>query len=181
MINKILQHYLNVDASHEQYRHLTILLASILTVTVCMIGFLGFNINTGRYPILIVAESVGVILCFASLYSLLIKKQVKLASFMFLFMVTGICFLVMMFVGNRSYSLALSVIAPIFSVFLLGFRLGSLFSLLYLIAFSWLCISHIGVWKDGKQHGKGKYYKEGKITEGIWNEGKPINFKEVKN
>lgn len=38
---------------------------------------------------------------------------------------------------------------------------------------------HIGLWKDGKQHGKGKYYKEGKIIEGIWNEGKLINFKEV--
>lgn len=148
MLDAILVRYLNIDASHDQYRHLTILIASIITFSLSLAIFLGYNIYTGRYPNIIVVESVGLLFCMGSLYSLLAKQRVKIASGLFLFAVTGICFLVMMFVGNRSYSLALSVIAPLLSVFLLGVRLGALFSVLYLAGFSWLCISYLGIWDD---------------------------------
>jgi hypothetical protein len=36
-----------------------------------------------------------------------------------------------------------------------------------------------GTWFNGKQHGKGKYVKNGKIIEGIWNNGKIMNHQVI--
>ncbi|NVK74939.1 MAG: GGDEF domain-containing protein [Oceanospirillaceae bacterium] len=152
MISKILNKCMHVDPSDDQYRYLTILLSSIVFVSVAVIGFTIYNIRTGNYPLLIIAESVSSLLCLLSLYLLLGKQQVKVAAFLFLGVVTTICFLTMLLVGNRSDSLALALVCPVLSVFLLGFWRGGLFSLLYFVAFSWLCISHIGVWKPAPFH-----------------------------
>jgi diguanylate cyclase (GGDEF)-like protein len=152
VINKIIGKCLNVDPSDESYRYLTILFSSIVFVSAAVFGFLIYNIRTGNYPILILAESISALLCLLSLYLLLVKKQVKVAAFLLLNIVMTICFLTMLLVGNKSDSLALALISPVLSVFLLGFWRGGLFSLLYFAAFSWLCISHIGVWKPAPFH-----------------------------
>lgn len=152
VINKILRKYLNVGPSDEQYRYLTILLSSIIFVSVGIIGFLIYNIHTGRFPILIAAEFISAVLCLLSLYLLLVKKQIKVSAFLLLSVVMSICFLVMIFLGNRSSSLSLALLSPVLSVFLLGFWHGSIFSLLYFMAYSWLCINHIGIWNPAPFH-----------------------------
>ena len=143
---------MHIDPSDEQYRYLTILLSSIVFVSVAVIGFTIYNIRTGNYPILIVAESISSLLCLLSLYLLLGKRKIRAAAFILLSVVMTICFLTMLLVGNKSDSLALALVSPVLSVFLLGFWRGGLFSLLYFAAFSWLCISHIGVWKPAPFH-----------------------------
>lgn len=152
MINKILLKCLNVGPSDDQYRYLTILLSFIAFVSVAIIGFTIYNFRTGNYPILIIAESISSLLCLLSLYLFLGKGQIRAAAFLLLSVVMTICFLTMLLVGNKSDSLALALLSPVLSVFLLGFWRGSLFSLLYFAAFSWLCISHIGVWKPAPFH-----------------------------
>lgn len=152
MISKILNKCMHIDPSDEQYRYLTILLSSIVFVSVAVIGFTIYNIRTGNYPILIVAESISSLLCLLSLYLLLGKRKIRAAAFILLSVVMTICFLTMLLVGNKSDSLALALVSPVLSVFLLGFWRGGLFSLLYFAAFSWLCISHIGVWKPAPFH-----------------------------
>lgn len=152
MINKILSKCFNIDSSDEQHRYLTILLTSIIFVSAGIIGFLIYNINTGRYPVLIAAEAISTVLCLLSLYLLLVKKQINTAAFLLLLVVMAICFLVMLQVGNKSSSLALALLSPVLSVFLLGFWRGGIFSLLYFAAFSWLCIHHIGIWKPAPFH-----------------------------
>ncbi|MFT2110128.1 GGDEF domain-containing protein [Marinomonas sp. 2405UD68-3] len=147
MISRILHQYLHIDTSHPEYRHIAILLTSILVVAFGMVCFLALNIYRMKNPNIIVAHSISLTICCISLYLILKKQQIFTASMLFLLMITGLCSIVMVMIGNQSYALSIALVIPVISIFLLSFKWGVIYSTLYFMAFAWLCTSHLGIWQ----------------------------------
>ncbi len=147
MLSYLVSQKMGISKTDDNFRYVSIVLSTTLIIAAALTFFLSFNIYTGRYPLLIVAQSIGMLLSYLALFLLLKKRRVRTAAFILLIVVMGLCFLTMMLVNNRSYSLALVLLCPILSIFFAGIRLGMLFNTVYFVGYLWLCISHFDVWK----------------------------------
>lgn len=143
----LLVKYLGVTKSNEQYRHLSLVLISILTCTGIAAFFAFYNLAIDYYPPLFYVDAAGMVMGLLSLSTLLLFRRVLLASFILLVMVSGVCLMVIMDRNNLDYSLAWALVTPVVSVFLLGFLYGALYSGLYLAFVAWFAGRNLGVWQ----------------------------------
>lgn len=147
VIESLLVKYLGVSKSDEQYRHLSLVLISILACTGVAAFFAFYNLVIDYYPPLLYVDSIGTLMGLLSLGALLFLRRVLLASFILMLMITGVCLMVIMDRHNLDYSLAWAFVTPVVSVFLLGFLYGALYSGLYLAFVAWFAESNLGVWQ----------------------------------
>ena len=147
VVESLLAKYLGVTKSNEQYRHLSLVLISILTCTGVAAFFAFYNLVIDYYPPLLYVDAVGTLMGLLSLSALLLFRRVLLASFILMLMVTGVCLMVIMDRNNLDYSLAWALVTPVVSVFLMGFLYGALYSGLYLAFVAWFAGSNLGVWQ----------------------------------
>ncbi|MCE3026382.1 GGDEF domain-containing protein [Salinicola sp. DM10] len=147
VVELLLSKYLNISKSNDQYRRLGLILITILSCTAISAFFTFYNLVIDYYPPLLYVDFIGTLLGGLSLYLFLRFRWILLSSFILILMVTGVCFMVMVDRNNLDYSLAWAFVAPLISIFLLGYLYGTLYSLLYLAFVMWLSGSNLGVWQ----------------------------------
>ncbi len=74
-------------------------------------------------------------------------SQYRLSSILFLIVITVLCSMIIAMSDNQSYVLSTALVIPVISVFLLSFKWGAVYSIVYFVVFAWLCIHHLNIWQ----------------------------------
>ncbi|ARP40624.1 GGDEF domain-containing protein [Vibrio syngnathi] len=146
MLTNGLEKWLGVSRSHEEFRERVFVfaclsvLSSVLTFFVCY--------NTLLIPNLLLAsiEATGLGLCLIAYFWLWQSRSAKIAATIMVSVMMSVSILFIIGSGHSEFALAFSFLTPVVAIFVLGYRVGSVISLLNFAIVTYICLIDMHNW-----------------------------------
>lgn len=146
MLTNGLEKWLGLSRTQEEFRENAFVFASLTVLSAVLTLFVYYN--TIFIPNLLLAsiEAVGLVLCFFAYYWLWQSRNVKVAATIMVSVMTAVSLLFIVGSGHSEFALAFSFLTPVVAIFVLGYRVGALFSLLNFAAIAYVCLIDMHNW-----------------------------------
>ncbi|MCE2596695.1 GGDEF domain-containing protein [Motilimonas cestriensis] len=150
MINKLfysrIEAWLNQSRSDEEFRENSFVFVS-LTILIAILSFLlYYNVFIIFIPILALIHGMGVVSGLAGYYFLKNRRSTRTAGIITVTIMTTISLLFIIGTQNREFALAFCFLTPVIAVFILGYKLGSFFSLINFAVVAYFCLTEMQNW-----------------------------------
>lgn len=146
MLTKGLEKWLGISCDDPDYRESVFIFAS-LSVLSAVLSFLVYY-NTLVIPSLLLAaiEAVGLGFCAIAYVFLWRSKKINIAATIMVSVMSSISLLFIVGSGHSEFALAFSFLTPVVAIFVLGYRLGSVFSLINFAIVAYICLIDMHNW-----------------------------------
>ncbi|BDX01396.1 hypothetical protein MACH16_01440 [Marinomonas pontica] len=147
MVIRYLEQAFGVASSHPDFRFRGFLFSALILISSGFGFFSFYNAVIDFYPPMLIADLIGFFSCFIGGYYLLVKKQPKVAAAILQLIVTLITFLFILVDGNEEFALAFAFFTPVMGIFLLGYKFGSILSVINFAGIFYFCFTQMGTWQ----------------------------------
>ena len=143
----LLEQWFGLQRTHPDFRFRGFLFSALILISLGFAFFSFYNSVIDYYPPMLIADLIGFFSCFIGGYYLLVRKQPKIAAIMLQLIVTLITFVLILVDGNEEFALAFAFFTPVMGVFLLGYRFGSILSLINFAGIFYFCLTQMDTWQ----------------------------------
>lgn len=148
LIIRIIEIWLNQNRWHEDFRESSFVFIALSFLSAVFGFFLYYNIFIDFFPPMIVLDGLGVLGCVIGFCFLKGNRKPRVAGIIAVVVTMMISLLYIADSGNQDFALAFTLTIPVISIFVVGYRLGSLFSLVNIAVIAYLCLSQMSEWKE---------------------------------
>ncbi len=147
MVIRYLEQAFGVASSHPDFRFRGFLFSALILISSGFGFFSFYNAVIDFYPPMLIADLIGFFSCFIGGHYLLVKKQPKVAAAILQLIVTLITFLFILVDGNEEFALAFAFFTPVMGAFLLGYKFGSILSVINFVGIFYFCFTQMDTWQ----------------------------------
>ncbi|MEH0759747.1 GGDEF domain-containing protein [Vibrio sp. 16] len=146
MLNNGFEKWLGISRTDESYRE-SLFVFSALTVLSAILGLLALY-NIFYIPSLLLAaiEITGLGLCLMAYFWLWRNRSVKIAATIMVSVMTSVSLLFIVSSGHNEFALAFAFLTPVVAVFVLGYKIGSVYSLVNFAVVAYICLIDMHNW-----------------------------------
>ncbi|SHE38532.1 diguanylate cyclase [Vibrio gazogenes] len=146
MIVNGLEKWLGVGRADSEFRESSFIFISLTVLTSILTFFVYYNVFVIPSLLLAAIEAIGILFCLFSYYFLWQSRDPRVAAIILVSVMTSISLLFILGTGNDEFALAFCFLTPVIAIFILGYKLGSLFSLANFICVAYICITDMDNW-----------------------------------
>ncbi|SHE89713.1 diguanylate cyclase (GGDEF) domain-containing protein [Marinomonas polaris DSM 16579] len=143
----LLEKWFGTQRTHPDFRFRGFLFSALLFISSSFVFFIYYNLVIDYFPPMLIANSVSLFFCIIGGYYLLIKKRPKVAATILQLIVSIDTFILILIDGNEEFALVFAFLTPVMGVFLLGYRNGSILSLVYFAGIFYFCFTQMDTWQ----------------------------------
>lgn len=143
----LLEKWFGAQRTHPDFRFHGFLFSALILISLGFAFFSFYNAVIDFYPPMLIADLIGFFFCFVGGYYLLVKKRPKIAAIILQLIVTLITFVFILVDGNEEFALAFAFFTPVMGAFLLGYRFGSILSLINFAGIFYFCFTQMDTWQ----------------------------------
>lgn len=143
----LLEKWFGTQRTHPDFRFRGFLFSALILTFSGFAFFSFYNAVIVFYPPMLIADLIGLFFCFIGGYYLLVKKRPKIAAIILQLIVTLITFVFILVDGNEEFALAFAFFTPVMGAFLLGYRVGSILSLINFAGIFYFCFTQMDTWQ----------------------------------
>lgn len=146
MFTSVFEKWLGMSRSHEDFRDSLFVLIAVSILSSVLVLFVYYNIAIVPNLVMASIEITGLVFCLLAYYFLWKGREVNLAANIMVSVMTSISLLLIYGTGHQEFALAFAFLTPIVSIFVLGYRVGSVFSLLNFAIVAYICVTGMDYW-----------------------------------
>ncbi|NOH95795.1 GGDEF domain-containing protein [Vibrio sp. 99-70-13A1] len=146
MLTKGLEKWLGVSRTHEEFRERVFIFASLSILSCVLSFFIYYNLFVILNPLLASIEVAALAFCLLAYFWLWQSRSAKLAATTMVAVMTTVSLLFIIGTGHREFALAFSLLTPVVAVFVLGYKAGSLISVLTFSIVAYICLTDMHNW-----------------------------------
>ncbi|ELY5180016.1 GGDEF domain-containing protein [Vibrio cholerae] len=149
MIIVLIEKWLSLNRWHDDFRDSSFIFFALLFLTLIFSFFLYYNIFIVPFPFMILIDAVGLLGSLVGLWALKNNRKPRLAGLIGVIAMTVVSLLYIESSGatkNEEFALGFTLAVPVISIFVLGYQLGTLFSLLNFCLVFCICFQDLAVW-----------------------------------
>jgi diguanylate cyclase (GGDEF)-like protein len=143
----LLEQWFGTQRTHPDFRFRGFLFSALLFISSSFIFFIYYNLVIDYFPPMLIANSVSFFFSVMGGYYLLVKKRPKVAAAILQLIVSIDTFILILIDGNEEFALVFAFLTPVMGVFLLGYRYGSILSLMYFAGVFYFCFTQMDTWQ----------------------------------
>ncbi|MCE0556110.1 GGDEF domain-containing protein [Motilimonas sp. E26] len=147
LLNRGIETWLNQSHSDEEFRENSFVFVALTILMLILSFFIYYNVFIDSYPVLATIQGTGVALCLAGYYFLKNRRSTRTAGILTVTIITTISLLFIIGSQNRELALAFCFITPVVAIFILGYKLGSFFSLINFAVVAYFCLTEMQNWQ----------------------------------
>ncbi|EEX93543.1 GGDEF family protein [Vibrio orientalis CIP 102891 = ATCC 33934] len=146
MLTNGLEKWLGVNRTQEEFRESVFVFASLTVLSSVLSLFICYN--TLFIPNLFLAsiEAIGLALCSLAYFWLWQSRNVKIAATIMVSVMTSVSLLFIVGSGHSEFALAFSFLTPVVAIFVLGYKVGAVFSLVNFAIIAYICLIDMHNW-----------------------------------
>lgn len=146
MLTNGLEKWLGVNRTQEEFRESVFVFASLTVLSSVLSLFIYYN--TIFIPNLLLAsiEAVGLGFCSLAYFWLWQSRNVKIAATIMVSVMTSVSLLFIVGSGHSEFALAFSFLTPVVAIFVLGYKVGAVFSLANFAIIAYICLIDMHNW-----------------------------------
>ena len=143
----LLEQWFGTQRTHPDFRFRGFLFSALLVISSSFAFFIYYNLVIDYFPPMLIANSVSLFFSIVGGYYLLVKKRPQVAAAILQLIVSIDTFILILVDGNEEFALVFAFLTPVMGVFLLGYRYGSILSLVYFSGVFYFCFTQMDTWK----------------------------------
>lgn len=143
----LLEKWFGTPRTHPDFRFRGFLFSALLFITTSFAFFIYYNLVIDYFPPMLIANSVSFFFSLIGGYYLLVKKRPQVAATILQLVVSIDTFILILVNGNEEFALVFAFMTPVMGVFLLGYRYGSILSLVYFAGVFYFCFTQMDTWQ----------------------------------
>ncbi|RTZ15263.1 GGDEF domain-containing protein [Vibrio aquaticus] len=148
LLTALVEKWLDTPQTDHKFRDYYFLAIALLVLLVCNLFFLYYNIAVVPFAYMRNVMVVSTILTVVGLLLLHRARSPFLAALITQSVMTLASLLLIFEEGNSEFSLAFIYLTPALSMFILGYRIGSVFSITNLAVIVYFCLQNMDSWGD---------------------------------
>ncbi|WGK84023.1 GGDEF domain-containing protein [Vibrio aestuarianus] len=141
-----LEKWLGISHTDKDFRESSFVFISLTVLTSILAFFVYYNTIIVPNQLLAIIQSIGIGLCFLSYFFLWQSRNSKIAATIMVSVMTTISLLFIVGTGHSEFALAFSFLTPIVAIFVLGYKIGSVFSLVNFVIVAYICLTEMHHW-----------------------------------
>lgn len=146
MVTKGLEKWLGVSRTQEEFRESAFVFSSLTILSSVLSLFIYYNTVFIPNYLLASIEATGLALCLLAYFWLWQSRNVKVAATIMVTVMTSVSLLFIVGSGHSEFALAFSFLTPVVAIFVLGYKVGSVFSLASFAIISYICLIDMHNW-----------------------------------
>ncbi|MBW3695064.1 GGDEF domain-containing protein [Vibrio sp. T187] len=146
MITNGLEKWLGISRTDNDFRESSFIFVSLTALTSILSFFVYYNIFVIPVPLLALIESIGIAFCLCSYFFLWRSRAPRVSAFIMVSVMTSVSLLFIIGTGNSEFALAFSFLTPVIAIFILGYKVGSLFSVVNFAIIAYFCLTDMHNW-----------------------------------
>lgn len=143
----LLEQWFGTQRTHPDFRFSGFLFSALLFISSSFVFFIYYNLVIDYFPPMLIANTVSFFFSVMGGYYLLVKKRPKVAAAILQLIVSIDTFILILIDGNEEFALVFAFLTPVMGVFLLGYRYGSILSLVYFSGVFYFCFTQMDTWQ----------------------------------
>ena len=143
----LLEQWFGTQRTHPDFRFRGFLFSALLFISSSFVFFIYYNWFIDYYPPMLIANLVSFLFSIVGGYYLLVKKRPKVAAIILQLIVSIDTFILILVDGNQEFALIFAFLIPVMGIFLLGYRAGSILSIVYFAGVFYFCITQMHTWQ----------------------------------
>ncbi|WP_421847509.1 GGDEF domain-containing protein [Marinomonas sp.] len=143
----LLEQWFGTQRTHPDFRFRGFLFSALLFISSSFAFFIYYDSVIDYFPPMLIANSVSFFFSVMGGYYLLVKKRPQVAAIILQLIVSIDTFILILVDGNEELALVFAFLTPVMGVFLLGYRYGSILSLVYFAGVFYFCFTQMDTWK----------------------------------
>ena len=147
MFHSIIQKRLGLTPNDKLYRQAFLLLSIQVVASSVLLFYVIFNLFVTHLYLIMALEIISLLTIYISWYILTRKKDISLSSTILLATIFLLTILFFFDQKHHDYALAQAVMFPVLCIYLKGFRLGTIYSTLYILIVLSLAFTGINTWE----------------------------------
>lgn len=138
--------WLGVSRDHEDYRESWFVFASLSLLSVLLAMLTYYNTWVVPSYLLASIEASGLVFCLLGHFFLWRNRNVSVAALLLVLVMCVVSLLFIVGSGHSEFALAFAFLTPVVAVFVLGHKLGSVFSLINFAVVFYVCLIDMENW-----------------------------------
>lgn len=143
----LLEQWFGTQRTHPDFRFRGFLFTALLFISTSFVFFIYYNLVIDYFPPMLIANSISLFFCVIGGYYLLVKKRPQVAAAILQLIVSIDTFILILIDGNEEFALIFAFLTPVMGVFLLGYRYGSMLSIVYFAGVFYFCFTQMDTWQ----------------------------------
>lgn len=143
----LLEKWFGTPRTHPDFRFRGFLFSALLFISTSFAFFIYYNLVIDYFPPMLIANSVSFFFSAMGGYYLLVKKRPQVAATILQLVVSIDTFILILVNGNEEFALIFAFLTPVMGVFLLGYRYGSMLSVVYFVGVFYFCFTQMDTWQ----------------------------------
>ncbi|MFM2587673.1 GGDEF domain-containing protein [Vibrio sp. TBV020] len=146
VLTKGLEKWLGVSRTQEEFRESVFVFSSLTILSSVLALFIYYNTVFIPNYLLASIEATGLGLCLLAYFWLWQSRNVKVAATIMVSVMTSVSLLFIVGSGHSEFALAFSFLTPVVAIFVLGYKVGSVFSLVSFAIIAYICLIDMHNW-----------------------------------
>ncbi|NOH78687.1 GGDEF domain-containing protein [Vibrio sp. RE86] len=146
MLTKGLEKWLGVNRTQEEFRDSVFVFSSLTILSSVLSLFIYYNTVFIPNYLLASIEAAGLALCLLAYFWLWQSRNVKVAATIMVVVMTSVSLLFIVGSGHSEFALAFAFLTPVVAIFVLGYKVGSVFSSASFAIISYICLIDMHNW-----------------------------------
>jgi diguanylate cyclase len=143
----LLEQWFGTKRTHPDFRFRGFLFTALLFISTSFVFFIYYNLVIDYFPPMLIANSISLFFCVIGGHYLLVKKRPQVAAAILQLIVSIDTFVLILINGNEEFALVFAFLTPVMGVFLLGYRYGSMLSVVYFASVFYFCFTQMDTWQ----------------------------------
>ncbi|BFM50043.1 GGDEF domain-containing protein [Marinomonas sp. THO17] len=143
----ILEKWFGAERTHPDFRFRSFLFISLLCISGSFAFFTYYNLVIDFFPPMLIANFVSLLFGILGGYFLIVKKRSQVAATILQLVVSLDTFILILINGNEEFALIFAFLTPVMGIFLLGYRYGSILSIVYFVGLFYFCLTQMDSWR----------------------------------